>query len=875
MLPLLAQNNLQIVPHEEERELYDKFFDQAGGEFGVPADILRGISFAETRWTHMKWSVEDTFSNCTGMPRVYGVMGLWDNDYFGYTLREAAQLIGKTPEELKESPLQNIRGAAALLKKYYSELPAPVGVEEGSIESWQNAVAKFSGFPQTELAAKRGLEVYSVLSSGYQQDRIAIRKREINLESIQNIVRIAELESSTESKRIQSDNAMNTPDYPLAKWNVAYSGNFGTQLIQQKFVVVHDVEGSYLGCISWFKNTTAQVSAHYVLNSHPNGVNASTKGPNSTPDAPVGEVTQMVEEKYRAWHVGCWNSYMIGIEHEGYASVSGWYTAECYNSSAKLVKYLCDKYNIPKDRNHVIAHSEHQNTTWRNWVNSTGQGFDPTCNTHTDPGQYWTWSSFMNLVTTADTVRPVITSALPQSNINAFPAYKEIIIEFNTQMDVTSTNAAFSITPIVSGTFIWNADNTQLTYDPTALLPWNTNFTIKIDTSAKNIAKSRNLGTVPFTTSFTTVPTDTVGPAVVTTYPVKNENAVSTSTDVMINLDEPVQTTSLSTTVKLVDENNVNISLANAKNETILDKGIVSFTPSNLKPNTGYTLKLLKGMKDFYGNISSTDVLIQFKTSPEIFTPGIVIDNMDGNTKGWEQPSQSARSKNIDTAKTTISFVAEKIKAGPGAIKLSYQFTSQDSGEIELKAGGFPPLDFYSTVGLWIAGDANKNSVELHFSPNDQILNIGNVYWKGWKFVQFPLSSLTGQNKILTSIIVKQNSGFVTESKMYFDEMQIDATISGINRNDRGTPGTYALDQNYPNPFNPNTNITFSIGQSGYVSLKVYDLLGRVIVTLLDAVTPYGNHQVSFEASKLPSGIYYYTLQAGSFVQTRKMILLK
>ena len=103
--------------HEEERELYNAYFDQAGSEFDVPADILRGLSFAETRWTHMRWEKFDTNAACSGMPRVYGVMGLWDNEYFGYSLRHAAERIGRTPEELKESPLQNIRGAPALLKK--------------------------------------------------------------------------------------------------------------------------------------------------------------------------------------------------------------------------------------------------------------------------------------------------------------------------------------------------------------------------------------------------------------------------------------------------------------------------------------------------------------------------------------------------------------------------------------------------------------------------------------------------------------------------------------------------------------------------------------------------------------------------------------
>ena len=873
VIPLIAQNKLPAALHEEERELYNTYFEQAAAEFGVPADLLRGISFSETRWTHMKWNENDTASNCTGIPRVYGVMGLWDNNYFGHSLKEAAKEINVSVQELKESPLQNIRGAAALLKKYYDEIPKPSEFSAGAIESWQNAIAKFSGFPQEDIAGKRGLEVYSILSTGYQRDRILIQKRAIDLQIIQHLVKDLELKAAANSKMPLPENSASTPDYPLAKWNAAYAGNFGTDLIQQKFVVLHDVEGSYLGCISWFKNAAAGVSSQFVLNSHPNGVSGTSPG--STPDAPVGEVTQMVEEKYRAWHVGCWNSFMVGIEHEGYASVNGWYTAECYASSANLVKYLCNKYNIPKDRNHVIAHQEWQNAAWKSWVTSTGQGFDPTCNTHTDPGIYWNWTTYMNLVTSADTVRPVVTSSLPQSNLNAFPAYKEIIVTFNTAMDVTSTNAAFSLTPNVAGTKVWSSDNKTLTFDPTLMLPWSTTFTVKIDTSAKNVAKSRNLGTVPYTASFTTVPIDTVGPAVIRSYPSTNETGVSSYTDVVLNLDEPVQTSSLSTTIKMVDENNLNVSLANAKNEVLFDKGIISFIPSNLQPKKTYTVKLLAGLKDLYNNVSKSDLFIQFTTSPEVFTAGLPVDNMDANTKIWLQPNQSARTRFTDTLLTNWSFTNEKIKAGTGAAKLSYKFTSSDSGVIEIKAGAFPPLDFSSTIGLWVSGDASGNRVELHFSPNDQILNVGKIYWRGWKFIQFPISSLTGPNKIMTSIVVVQDPGFITESKMYFDEIQVDASLTGVQEKSTAVPADYVLYQNYPNPFNPSTDISFAVPRSGHVLLKVFDLLGREISTLVHEVRAAGVHHVAFDASRLPSGVYYYTLQAGNSVQSRKMILLK
>ena len=108
--------------------------------------------------------------------------------------------------------------------------------------------------------------------------------------------------------------------------------------------------------------------------------------------------TQMVEERFWAWHASCWNRYMLGIEHEGFANNPAWYTEEQYQASADLTRYLCDKYSIPKDRNHIIGHNEKQNANWVAWMNTNGIGMDPSCNTHTDPGVFWNWTYFMSLI---------------------------------------------------------------------------------------------------------------------------------------------------------------------------------------------------------------------------------------------------------------------------------------------------------------------------------------------------------------------------------------------------------------------------------------------------------------------------------------------
>jgi hypothetical protein len=99
----------------------------------------------------------------------------------------------------------------------------------------------------------------------------------------------------------------------------------------------------------------------------------------------------------------------------------------------------------------------------------------------------------------------------------------------------------------------------------------------------------------------------------------------------------------------------------------------------------------------------------------------------------------------------------------------------------------------------------------------------------------------------------------------YSDEIQVEVTI----------PDAFALEQNYPNPFNPSTKINFSLAVDSKVSLKVFDVLGQEVATLINSNLLAGSHNVDFSAANINSGVYFYRLQAGSFVETKKMVLMK
>jgi uncharacterized delta-60 repeat protein len=98
---------------------------------------------------------------------------------------------------------------------------------------------------------------------------------------------------------------------------------------------------------------------------------------------------------------------------------------------------------------------------------------------------------------------------------------------------------------------------------------------------------------------------------------------------------------------------------------------------------------------------------------------------------------------------------------------------------------------------------------------------------------------------------------------------------SSIETRSYAIPGKFGLMQNYPNPFNPSTTISFHIGTRRHVSLQIHDLLGREVARLVDEVKDAGDHNVTFNAGKLASGVYFYRLQAGNNIETKKLLLLK
>jgi hypothetical protein len=139
------------------------------------------------------------------------------------------------------------------------------------------------------------------------------------------------------------------------------------------------------------------------------------------------------------------------------------------------------------------------------------------------------------------------------------------------------------------------------------------------------------------------------------------------------------------------------------------------------------------------------------------------------------------------------------------------------------------------------------------------------------------INSTTSNPFILTAPsegIYLVNAGYKNPDRDW-DSISVLISLTGVGDNTTEPMLTYKLYNNYPNPFNPSTKIKYSVAENTFVSLKIYDIAGSEVATIVNREQTAGEYEVDFNAVNLTSGVYIYKLNAGSFVETKKMILMK
>ncbi|MFJ2946928.1 N-acetylmuramoyl-L-alanine amidase [Streptomyces sp. NPDC087226] len=382
-------------------------FATAAATYDVPQSVLLGVSYLQSRW--------DAHAGAPSVTGGYGPMHLTDartaletatgHHHAGAedprgdearpskhpeaaadprdlparltTLPRAARLTGLTPDRLREDPAANVAGGAALLADAQRRLGGPSTDDPAD---WYAAVALFSGADDTASAAAYAHDVYEVIRAG--EARVTDAGQRVALDARPGLTPDT---AALERAGLRTPSAAGTecPRTVSCEWIPAPYEEFGdddygnhdlgdrpaSQRI--RYIVVHDTEGAWEGVLNMVQDPT-YVSWQYTLRSTD------------------GHIAQHVKAKDVAWHAGNWyvNAGSIGLEHEGFlTNPDTWYTEAMYRSSARLVKYLAKKYDIPLDRQHILGHDTVPGTT-----PATIPGM------HTDPGPYWDWRHYFELL---------------------------------------------------------------------------------------------------------------------------------------------------------------------------------------------------------------------------------------------------------------------------------------------------------------------------------------------------------------------------------------------------------------------------------------------------------------------------------------------
>ncbi|MCC8477901.1 peptidoglycan-binding protein [Streptomyces parvus] len=339
---LATGQSANAAPRADTADPMNRAFAEASQEYGVPRDLLAAVGYGESR-----------LNGHAGKPSQangYGVMHLASNPA-NRSLEKAAELTGESASRLRRDTTANILGGAAVLRDHADALGLDAA-ERRDVNAWYPAVARYSA-ADGPAAALYADAVFTFLAEGVAAtvaggEEVLVPSRPVDPEK---------------GEVSASDVYAQSEDYPSARWVPAHAENFavGRTAAVDK-VVIHVTQGSYAGSISWFQNPASQVSAHYVIRSSD------------------GEVTQTVRDKDTAWHARSANASSVGIEHEGWVDEPAWFTDAMYRSSAALTSHLSAKFNIPKDRAHIVGHVEVPG------------------NDHTDPGPHWDWNYYMELI---------------------------------------------------------------------------------------------------------------------------------------------------------------------------------------------------------------------------------------------------------------------------------------------------------------------------------------------------------------------------------------------------------------------------------------------------------------------------------------------
>lgn len=470
---------------------------------------------------------------------------------------------------------------------------------------------------------------------------------------------------------------------------------------------------------------------------------------------------------------------------------------------------------------------------------------------------------------------PRVTACNLSSLQDSVKAIDPIKINFNIPMQSKAFEQSITISPKANLTFTWENNNRVVTIKPQVPFQGKTKYTLTLPAVVKSVSNI-NSDTV-YTYSFTTKYRNRLN--IVSCFPSDGQTKISPLPQIRILFDVPLLATSLTGNINMFGPNNEKLGLARTKVLVQNGRGLIYFEPATaLQTNANYRVEMGSKVSDAEGYNLVDTLEINFKTDYEKYVSGKIVDSLEV-VKGWNNPSFSGSTVGVDTTNSKFELVTDKKMSGLSSGKITCIFSGDSSGVCRVYNSAKPSIGNAPDFGMWIFGDLSYNSLEYWFYYNgstNYIVKADTINWAGWKFMKVSLAGIpsTG-DKLFHSIVIRQNKNAQKSSVLYFDDPQY-GIVTPVEKDENTVhPEKYALEQNYPNPFNPSTTISYSIPENSFVTLKVYDLIGREVASLVNDNQIAGNYKVSFNASRLPSGVYIYKLNAGKFSQSKKLSLIK
>jgi len=368
----------------------------------LPSGILQTVAWTRTRMVHLD---ETTQESCMGLPRAFGVMGLFEDgkNYFNENAHIVSDLSGSTIQAQKLNGNVQILAYAKAFSTLFTQYQAQLPYDQ-SVYFTLDALSEIPDSGAVNLFAKDAqiYEIMKLMNDATFASSHGFQRQHFQLSTVFGVSNLEVLSASrvqvnatgitTQSGVTYTLSQAKSTQYGPAIWNPAPPCNFSSRNgTPVSAITIHTIQGSYAGAISWSQNCSSNVSFHYVIRSSD------------------GQITQMVLEEDKAWHVGSENPYTIGYEHEGYVDNASWYTEAMYQNSADLSRDITNSgYGIPPLRTFYGAATIGTNTLG-GCTKIKGHQHYPN-QSHTDPGINWNWEKYYRLINNAPSVT-TLTSA--------------------------------------------------------------------------------------------------------------------------------------------------------------------------------------------------------------------------------------------------------------------------------------------------------------------------------------------------------------------------------------------------------------------------------------------------------------------------------